>query len=146
MKKSTFIQFIKFSLVGLISFVIDVFAMWVFSHWLPLVLARAVAFVLAVLTNWVCHRLYTFKSHASRQAKLKEAITFLTASLVGMIPNVGIYWWIVHSDWYVNYHSMSLAPLIAMIPGIVAGQITNFVLSKYWVFKEQPVVAVHPDH
>ncbi|TDO99718.1 GtrA family protein [Marinomonas balearica] len=139
MTKSTLIQFFQFSLVGLFSFAIDFLAMWVFSQWIPLVFARSLAFLLAVLSNWICHRLYTFRRHKDQQAKLKEAIHFAIASLVGMIPNVGIYGWIVHSDEYLLYSSQPYAPLAAMIPGIMTAHIFNFALSKYWVFSHKKV-------
>lgn len=138
-------QFFQFSLVGLVSFGIDVVVMWLLAHWLPLVLARFIAFAAAVLTNWVCHRIYTFKDYATVDAKLREATQFIIASLVGMIPNVGIYWWVVTTSFYLTHQQTPFAPLIAMIPGIMVGHCVNFALSKYWVFKQRD--AIHnPPH
>ena len=138
-------QFFQFSLVGLVSFSVDIVAMWLLSNWLPLVLARCLAFATAVLTNWICHRIYTFREYASVDAKLREATHFVIASVIGMIPNVGIYWWVVTTSFYSTYQHTPFAPVMAMIPGILLGHCINFALSKYWVFKQRNAVH-HPPH
>lgn len=136
MMQNTLFQFFQFSLIGLISFGIDVAALWLLADWLPLVLARVIAFGLAVFSNWVCHRLYTFRAHASHAAKLREASQFLVASLIGMVPNIGVYWWLIETQFYAHYAHFSVAPVAAMMPGILIGHFVNFGLSKYWVFNQ----------
>ena len=135
--KSTILQFFQFSVVGQISFAVDIAVLWLLADELPLMWARILAFALAVLTNWLCHRLYTFKEHATLDAKLKEATQFAVASLVGLLPNVGLYWLTIGSDVYAHYSDWSFAPVAAMLPGIFVGHCLNFVLSKYWVFKRK---------
>lgn len=133
--KTTLSQFFQFSAVGLISFLVDVVAMWCLAGAMPIMWARTLAFLLATLTNWLFHRQYTFKEHATPDAKFKEAIHFLVASLIGILPNIGVYWLTVESALYQSYAQYHLAPVIAMIPGVLAGHICNFLLSKFWVFK-----------
>ncbi|SBS30421.1 GtrA-like protein [Marinomonas aquimarina] len=135
--KSTILQFFQFSVVGQVSFAVDVVVLWLLADAIPLIWARVLAFALAVLTNWLCHRLYTFKEHATLDAKLKEATQFAFASILGLLPNIGLYWWAIRSDFYEQYAHLSLAPVLAMIPGIFVGHCLNFLLSKYWVFKRK---------
>ncbi len=134
MTTSSIRQFFQFSLVGLVSFTIDVVVMWLLADKLPLVLARVLAFAAAVLSNWIFHRIYTFKDHATLDAKLREATHFTIASLLGMLPNVGIYWWTVSTGFYQTHQDFPFAPVLAMIPGIMVGHCVNFALAKYWVF------------
>lgn len=142
--KTTLLQFFQFSLVGQISFAVDVAALWLLADYMPLLWARIIAFSFAVFTNWVCHRLYTFKEHATRDAKLREAIQFSLASVLGLVPNVGVYWWVIHTDSYQTHAANELAPIVAMLPGIILGHGLNFVLSKYWVFKQSGDLLDYP--
>lgn len=135
--KSTLLQFFQFSVVGQVSFAVDIVVLWLLADSIPLLWARVLAFALAVLTNWLCHRFYTFKEHATLDAKLREATQFAIASVIGLVPNVGLYWWVIASDMYMRYADWSLAPVAAMLPGIFVGHCLNFLLSKYWVFKRK---------
>lgn len=135
--KSTILQFFQFSVVGQISFAVDVVVLWLLADSIPLMWARVIAFIIAVLTNWLSHRLFTFKEHANLDAKLKEATQFVIASLLGLIPNLGLYWWLIRTDLYAEYEHWSFAPVMAMIPGIFIAHCLNFLLSKYWVFKQK---------
>lgn len=133
--KTTLLQFFQFSLVGQVSFTVDVAVLWLLADHVALIWARIIAFTLAVLTNWLCHRIYTFKEHATQDAKFKEAVQFSVASLLGLIPNVGLYWWAISTATYQTYANYELAPVAAMLPGILVGHCLNFLLSKHWVFK-----------
>lgn len=135
--KTTLFQFFQFSVVGQLSFAVDIIVLWLLADSIPLLWARMLAFALAVLTNWLCHRLYTFKEYATLDAKLKEATQFAVASLIGLLPNIGLYWWAIGTDLYAQYADWSLAPVVAMFPGIFVGHCLNFLLSKYWVFNRK---------
>lgn len=128
-------QFIKFALVGCLGFLIDAMVFWLASHWLPFASARALSFWVAVTSNWWFNRLFTFKEAERSERLHRQWSKFFIVCLLGFIPNWGIFvslMWlghlqgIAHWPWY---------PYVAMVPGILAGMMINFSLSRGWVFK-----------
>lgn len=128
-------QFIRFGLVGSIGFIVDAGTLWILAHWLPYGVARAISFWVAVTSNWWLNRMFTFKE-ASREDKAHHQWgRFFCASLIGFIPNWGIFVLLMHLGTQQGWSDFSLYPYLAMIPGILAGMLINFSLSKIWVFK-----------
>ncbi|MBJ7551762.1 GtrA family protein [Marinomonas ostreistagni] len=128
-------QFIKFGLVGSIGFLVDISILWLLSHWLPYPTARAVSFWGAVTSNWWLNRVFTFQDAEHAEKPHQQWGKFFLASLVGFIPNWGgfvIMMWFGEVQGFTNY---AIFPYVAIIPGVLAGMIINFSLSKVWVFK-----------
>lgn len=120
--------FFRFAIVGCIGFLIDVSAFLCLSLFFSPVVARALAFWLAVTSNWFCNRYFTFHCAREKAAVLQWG-QFQLSALLGFIPNWGCYWWLLqHADWAVQ------KPVLALIPGVVAAMCVNYSLSRYWVF------------
>ncbi|WP_067214498.1 GtrA family protein [Marinomonas gallaica] len=128
-------QFIKFGIVGSIGFLVDACVLWFCSHWLPYPTARAISFWVAVTSNWWFNRIFTFQDANHLEKPHQQWGKFFFASLIGFIPNWGIF---VYAMWLGEQLELShyaLFPYVAMVPGVLAGMLVNFSLSKFWVFK-----------
>ncbi|QUM76618.1 GtrA family protein [Moritella sp. 24] len=124
-------KYIKFACVGGIGFVVDLTAMILFSTLFPLFIARLLAFFLAVNSNWLLNRNFTFKAkQAERESSLfQEWSKFLCSSCFGAIPNLLCYWLLVS-----GFSLTGNLAVIAIIPGIVFGMLINYLLADRWVF------------
>ncbi|MBQ8202851.1 MAG: GtrA family protein [Clostridia bacterium] len=154
-KFASFIQFIKFCLVGvsntLISYGIDMLCFYVlfafsdFHGWvsvlgkigitaeaeiIKVILASVLAFVISVTNSYFWNNRFVFKSENSsfKQHLLSYAKTFLCYGITGLIISPVIKAWLV--DLGILYAIASFGSLVITIP-------INFILNKFWAFKKQ---------
>jgi len=125
------IKFLKFLVVGGGAFCLDVSLFTFFYHWLDVnvYVARALAFMAAVVVTWSGNRRYTFKSSEC----IEPFQQFLRASLAAfaaVIPNYGVF--ILVIKYTEKFPGMEL---VALISGIVVGIFFNYNLSRKWVFR-----------
>lgn len=146
-------SFFRFSLVGGLGFLVDLGIFAVFSLTMPFLYARAIAFWCAVTSNWYLNRHFTFATNtvigSNEGGKFKQWALFTISSLIAFVPNMGIYYLMIQlgqsgtlqtSHWPAFDDTSLLIvlwPYFALIPGIIAGMLVNFVAAKYWVFKPQ---------
>lgn len=128
-------QFLHFGVVGTVGFIVDASILWLLSHWLPYEFARAISFWAAVTSNWWLNRIFTFKEAERNEKAHHQWGRFFLASLIGFIPNWGIFVLLIQWGSQQTFGDWAVFPYIAMVPGILAGMLINFVLSKMWVFK-----------
>ncbi|MGB1239331.1 MAG: GtrA family protein [Pseudomonadales bacterium] len=121
---------LRFALVGCIGFIIDVLVFICCSFFLPVLLARGVAFWLAASSNWWCNRHFTFG--ASRKKKGLECGQYLCASILGFVPNWGLYAYLQQASAWAVQH-----PVLALVPGILVAMLLNYVLARCWVFARE---------
>ncbi|GIC78959.1 GtrA family protein [Moritella sp. F3] len=124
-------KYVKFAMVGGMGFVVDLFAMVLFSTFLPLLSARLLAFFFAVNSNWLLNRSFTFKNQHENTSLMQEWSKFLCASCVGAIPNLLCYWLLV-----TGLSLTGNTAIIAIIPGIIFGMLVNYLLADRWVFSK----------
>ncbi len=90
--KNLFFKFIQFSLVGLLGMVID-FGITAFCKeilkWQKYV-ANSCGFTLAVCSNYLLNRYWTFKS--SNASLSQEFLSFLAISIIGLFINNLVIW------------------------------------------------------
>lgn len=140
-------QVAKFGAVGLVGFVVDVAVFnllraTVFEphvvHAGPLY-AKVVSTVLAIFTNWLGNRYWTFSDNR-RSRTGREAIEFFAVSIAGM--GIGLLClWISH---YVLGQTSVLADNISSnVVGLALGAVFRFVLYRYWVFAPQRAHRAH---
>lgn len=125
-------KYVKFALVGGIGFFVDLLAMLFFTAFTSLFVARLLAFFVAVNSNWLLNRRFTFQSSTSKDhtALMLEWIKFMGSSCIAAIPNLLCYWLVV-----TGFSLDGYTAIIAIIPGIIAGMLVNFILADRWVFK-----------
>lgn len=124
-------KYIKFALVGGIGFIVDLTAMILFSAIVPLFIARLAAFFIAVNSNWLLNRNFTFKQQKSEITLFQEWSKFLCSSCFGAIPNLLCYWLLV-----TGLSLTGSTAIAAIVPGIIFGMIINYLLADRWVFSK----------
>ena len=139
-KWEVFIQFVKFGIIGvsntLLSYIINIVVLLILDrcNWFPrwdYIVANTIAFILSVLWSFYWNNKYVFDLKSSRIAELLLALfkMYLSYAFTGIImSNVLSYVWID-----VLHISKYIAPLINSLIGVPI----NFVLNKFWAFKEK---------
>ncbi len=86
-------QIMKFSLVGVIAFMIDYGLMVALTEITGLdpIISATISFVASVTFNYIASMRYVF-SHKQGMSKQREAIIFLILSVFGLLINDGLMW------------------------------------------------------
>lgn len=122
-------SFLRFFLVGVAGFAVDVAALYAAIHLAGLspMNARLVSFLVAATFTWFLNRRFNFG--ASNASPIVEWARFLLANSLGQGVNLGVYallLWLLPSGFWT--------PLIAAAVGSVAGLLINYSGSRMWVF------------
>ena len=150
-------RFIKFAFVGTLGFIIDVGTVIILQNTiLPpennqhITLVNSIAFVLAVGSNFIWNRLWTYPD--SRSFSLQRQLTqFAIVSVIGLaIRNVwihGTYEYLgelstaVLQGTFVDYapeliDQNKLGTTIALVFGVLIVMIWNFVANRFWTYSD----------
>lgn len=140
------IQGLQFGIVGAAGLLVD---LTVFNalrltllspesiHTGPL-LAKIVSTVLAIATNWLGNRYWTFAR--DRQSNtVREGIEFFAVSLAGMGIGLGCLW---VSHYVLGFTSVIADNISANVVGLALGAVFRFTLYRYWVFSPSRQAAV----
>lgn len=122
-------QFIKFGLVGFLSFIIDAGFYLLFTRAFGLfyLSAKIISFILAVTNSYFFNRLWTFRS--KNLAKKTEYFKFLLVSVIGLGLNSLIM--------YLAVDKIELSDILALIISTSITMFWNFSANKFWTFKEK---------
>jgi dolichol-phosphate mannosyltransferase len=122
-------QFIKFCAVGGIGAAINLFALYFLVEFIHLwyIFGAAVAFVMAVSSNFILNKRWTFDDRRKGLWAIKSYVKFFVISIAGLAINLSVLYLLVEyfSAWYI----------FAQVVAIVAATIWNFTGSKKWAFK-----------
>jgi dolichol-phosphate mannosyltransferase len=139
-KNSVFVEFLKFSLVGLTGLLLNLAVLYSLVEWFPywqtlgakaaankVLIAATVAFCLAVSSNYLLNRFWTFKKQKVGVSTLGSYAAFIAVSLGGLAINILLLKLLHYRGgmWYMS----------AQIISICAASLWNFVGSKIWAFK-----------
>lgn len=91
--------------------------------------ARAIAFPIAATHNWFLNRRYTFV-YGRQSAAMGQWASYLLVMGIGFVVNVGTYAVLTTQARLFARH-----PLLAFLAGIVLGTASNFLASRWYVFK-----------
>lgn len=131
---------VKFGIVGLIGFVIDVGIFNFLRYleisgtqqewWTSALGAKVVSTSVAIVFNWLGNRFWTFRKHRTSPV-LRELVEFVLASVAGMIVALACLW--------VSHHVLGLRDIISdnisgNVIGLGLGTALRFMLYRYWVF------------
>jgi putative flippase GtrA len=131
-------QFTRFGLVGTLGLVVD---LGVFNllratvlgpediHEGP-VIAKVISTSLAIVTNWVGNRHWTFREHRGRQL-LREGIEFGVVSVAGMLIGLLCLW---VSHYLLGFTSVLADNISSNVIGLGLGTLFRFTMYKFWVF------------
>lgn len=111
---------------------VDTLIFSVLFHWfgLELMLARGVAFLFAATTTWLGNRWLTF-SQAEKTNPFAQWQKFMVSACISALPN-----FIVFKGVTLALGTQGLMVYLALILGILAGMVSNYLLSAKWVFRQ----------
>lgn len=128
-KKSIFRQFFKFCLVGALGVFINTGVLYSLVELVLLwyMFAAGAAFAVAVSSNFILNKIWTFKEKSKGVKVIGQYSKFFIICIIGLLINLVVLYVLVEygNIWYV------LSQLIA----ISIATVNNFVGSKFWAFK-----------
>ncbi len=138
-------RFLRFAFVGLIGAVIDfgVFNLETEFFFIPSTIAAAVSFVLAVISNFVLNRLWTYPDSRSKQ--LTHQLTqFTIVSLVGLGIRTLFFTWLEppliklfeNSSLHISLTPSFLGHNITLAVSIGVVMLWNFFANRYWTYAD----------
>ena len=130
MTKSTLSQFLRFGVSGGIGFIVDVAVLYLAMaaganfYW-----GRGISFLCAVFATWQINRNYAFKPSGA-MSLWQEWWRYLLAMLGGGVIN-----YVASAITVALLPPSSMAPMIGVAVGSIAGMSVNFISSKLFVFR-----------
>lgn len=131
-------QFTRFGLVGTVGLLVDLgvfnlLRVTVLSpddfHEGPVV-AKIISTSLAIVTNWLGNRHWTFREHRGRQL-VREGVEFGVVSVGGMLIGLLCLW---VSHYLLGYTSILADNISSNVIGLGLGTLFRFSMYKFWVF------------
>jgi putative flippase GtrA len=124
-------RFIRFSLIGIIGFVVDAstLSLCLWALQLGPYEGRLVSYLVAATTTWLFNRRFTFADAAHDRAPVQWS-RFLAVNAIGGAVNYGTYAGLIATaDLVANQ------PVLGVAAGSFAGLILNFTGSRLFVFR-----------
>lgn len=120
-------MFARFLIVGGLGFMVD-FGLTQSLIWAGIhpVFSRPPAVIVAMLFTWVAHRRFTFRVPGKRS--FSEAVRFVTVAGLAFCVNVGLYTWLVVSDW---------APGWSIVASTLAQIVFSFAGYRFFAFSDK---------
>lgn len=124
-------QFLRFSVVGTIAFLIDAATLQA-GLWLGLdpYSGRVVSYLVAATGAWALNRRYTFRLGTAGGGLLREWVQYLVANAAGGLANYATY-----AACLLTSEVMRAWPVLAVAAGSGVGLTFNFLANKYYVFR-----------
>ncbi|MFN8047743.1 MAG: GtrA family protein [Ancrocorticia sp.] len=133
------VEFTRFCIVGLGSYVVDVGLFNLLAHSglvsLPgdaSMVAKTISVSVAVIFSWVTNRLWTFRTKRS-SAKTREFVMFVLVNLGGMLIALACLW---VSRYGLGLRSQFADNISANVVGLVLGTAFRYVMYRYVVFDD----------
>lgn len=139
-------RFLKFAVVGTIGAVIDLgtFNLLTILAGLPALVAQACSFSLAVVSNFLWNRFWTYPDSRDKPVT-RQLVQFITVSVIGLIIRTLIFdrleealiWvsgQVLPKDFFLSAtvvgHNLSLASVIIII------LFWNFFVNRFWTYND----------
>lgn len=152
----TIVQFVKFSLVGVLNTAISegVYAVLIYFK-MHYILASFIGFSLSVLNAYYWNNKYVFKASEDGEKRIwwKVLLKTYIAYLWGYIANAGLlFFWMdilkierglyPMANWFMNkgfsgFDERFLAGIIAAILNLIITVPMNYIINKKWAFKQK---------
>jgi putative flippase GtrA len=129
---------VKFGVVGLIGYVIDVTLFNLLSlgafgddHWAQSPIgAKTISTSVAIVFNWLGNRYWTFRKHRRRNY-MREFAEYVIVSLGGMAIAL-VCLWVSHD--VLGFTSLLADNIATNVVGLALGTAFRFLLYRYWVY------------
>lgn len=136
-KPANWLQLVRFGIVGGLGFIVNLAVYALFVH--PLAvdyrIAAVVAWLVAVLNNFVWNRHWTFDARAGRAHA--QAVRFIVVSLAAFGVNLLLL--------TVFVESVGLAKVPAQALAVAGSMPFNFLGNKLWTFSSDADVLAEPE-
>ncbi|WP_422154514.1 GtrA family protein [Methanoregula sp.] len=126
-------SFLRFLFVGGLGTVVNILIFFIFAdtlHFDP-TFSSVIAFLFAVTQNYILNHVWSFKNIVNFQLNKKSYFKYVCVNIFGLVINLLV----------LNMILLWLNPAIkteAQLFGVLSGTIFNFILSRMYVFKENP--------
>lgn len=138
-KSDGIIQFIKFGIVGVLNTAVDWIVFFILTNFLISAkdsepLAKAIAFIIALLNSYLWNTIWTFKKEykaASGEDSSKKGGIFVKFIVVGLVG-----WAINFFAFKYTRFSLEQGQLISLAAASGSAIIWNFFANKLWTYKK----------
>lgn len=139
-------RFLRFAVVGLIGAVIDfgVFNLLISGFSLPSILAGAISFMLAVASNFIFNRYWTYPDSRSKRVS-RQLTMFFIVSAVGLAIRTLIFFALLEPQlisMFQGFHLQGkfspsfLGHNLTLALAIVVVMFWNFFANRYWTYSD----------
>ncbi|MHC1784699.1 MAG: GtrA family protein [Anaerolineaceae bacterium] len=136
-------RFFKFAFVGAVGAVVDfgVFNLLSAIIGLPAVLSSVFSFILAVISNFIWNRYWTYPDSRSKTLT-RQVGQFILVSLVGLVIRTPLFAFLEKvlvplADRYlpnVPFTPLTIGHNISLAIAIVVVMLWNFIANRYWTY------------
>ncbi|HHP0512935.1 TPA: GtrA family protein [Vibrio harveyi] len=125
-------RLLTFAMVGGVGFIVDTLIFMVLFQWagVELMMARGLAFCVAVTTTWLGNRCLTF-SQSTKDRAFNQWQKFMLSASISALPNFAVF-----KVTTLLLGTQGTTVYIALVMGILAGMVSNYLLSMHWVFQQ----------
>ncbi|MFC7395694.1 GtrA family protein [Chelatococcus sp. GCM10030263] len=130
-KRRQLAKLIGFVVAGGTGFIVDagVLFLGINTFGLGALAARGISFTAAVITTWLINRSITFAQQRGRRGR-DEIFLYILATLASGALNLGVYALVLHLVGDAGWR-----PFAALVLGVGAGLVSNFLLYNFVVFR-----------
>lgn len=138
-----FVEFVRFCVVGLGSYIVDVGLFNLLAHsglvslpGDPSMTGKIISVSISVIFSWVVNRLWTFgDKHSSERAR--EFLMFVLVNVGGMLIALACLWF---SRYALDLRSQLADNISANVVGLILGTAFRYIMYRYVVFANEPQV------
>ncbi|MHC0518518.1 GtrA family protein [Vibrio harveyi] len=125
-------RLLTFAMVGGVGFIVDTLIFMVLFQWagVELMIARGLAFCVAATTTWLGNRCLTF-SQSTKDRAFNQWQKFMLSASISALPNFAVF-----KVTTLLLGTQGTTVYIALVMGILAGMVSNYLLSVHWVFQQ----------
>jgi hypothetical conserved membrane protein len=120
-----------FAVSGGVGFLIDASVYYVSAHIFNFYISKIISFMFAVFFTWMFNRSITFKGYVKKGSIFIEFMKYLSSMTLGGLMNYLTFILLMN-----EYDLIKLYPVIGIACGSVVGMISNFILSKFLIYKK----------
>ena len=132
LKDKPLLELIKYGICGALSTLLDIGVFWLLANVFNLyyLIANAIAWIVALFFSFLVNKYYVFESKSfKKEVWVKESVEFFGArGLACGIDMGGMYYLVSVIGVNKNYAKLIITVVVIII---------NYILSKYWIFKNK---------
>src|SRR5271157_522335 len=138
-------RFLRFMIVGIFGAIIDfgTFNLLTVLFHFPFIIAQAISFTLAVISNFIWNRYWTYPDSRSKPIA-RQLVQFFGVNIIGLLIRTLLINWL---DIIYRQVSAAILPVGFLSPEIVGNNaalataiivvmLWNFIVNRYWTYND----------